>query len=185
MEKEQDFDSLVERAKKILSIDKSRLDEEWVTHASTFFLFEMDLVEAKANVDRAKATLDLQDANLEKAIRLDPDNYQLTKVTEASVQAAVLSHRKHQIAYEELTEAKRIAGILQGAVNALDHKKKSLENLVSLHLAGYYAQPTLPKGAARDRMEEVSRKTIRKPVSKESLLAEVESQPDTNNSTNN
>jgi hypothetical protein len=43
------------------------------------------------------------------------------------------------------------AEVLQGAVNAVDHRKDALENLVRLHGLQYFAGPKVPRNLSEER----------------------------------
>jgi hypothetical protein len=141
------------RVKKILAIDGRRLDEEWFGQPDLFFDFAAELSEARAEVDRAEARLDVVKAQVEKDVRSDPPRYGFDKVTERVAEMCVTLAKPVQDAQAELIETKLYAGILGGAVNALEHRKKALENTVQLDGRSYFAAPR-EKGPAKGAMAE-------------------------------
>lgn len=136
-----------QRAEKILEINPYKLDEEWLEQAKLFFSFAADLADVKMVHDKAKANLELVEAELDREIRSDPAKYNIDKVTETSIKNAVITRSRYQKAQEELITARYDVAIHQAAVDAMDQRKKALENMVQLDGRNYYAEPTAPKGA--------------------------------------
>lgn len=137
--------------------DMNRLDEEWVNQAPLFYEHAVQLADAKAEYERAKANRDLVYAEVYLDVKQNPQNYGVDKVTEEMVKQLVTTDSRYQKAFDKVTRAKHDMDVLQAAVDALDHRKKGLENLVHLHAMNYFASPTAPK-QSRERMDEVERK---------------------------
>lgn len=125
----------------LFRVDRDRLDEEWERQPGTFFRLAERLAKAEADMERAKAALELAEATLQKEVRRDPAGYGVDKVTDKSVEAAVLSCGSYRKAVEAYIEAKYDRDVTRAAVTALDHKKAALERLVSLHGQNYFSQP--------------------------------------------
>lgn len=142
-------------------IDPARLDEEWVKQPKLFYGYAKNLADARYEVDKLKAELDLVMAELDKSIRTDPGMFDIGKVTEGAVEKCILLQPDYQKTLAKLNKAKHEAGVLDAAVNALEHKKRGLEGLVQLHGQQYFSEPTAPK-YAKEKMNEVVKKDIRK-----------------------
>lgn len=141
--------------------DKNNLDEEWVNQPAMYLEYALKLADAKAEHDRAKANLEVVMAEEDLQIRRHPEDYGLEKITEKIVESTVLLQSKVSVASEKLIKTKHKVDILQAYVYALENRKKSLENLVQLRLAEYYAEPKLPKDSdLRDKYEEKERKRV-------------------------
>jgi hypothetical protein len=127
-----------------MSIDESRLDREWAGQASTY----MELVEHSAAaskvVDELKDRLGVIEADTEERIRRVNDD-----MKEAAIKAAILLAPAVKDAKAKLNAARHELVLVRGAVDAMDHRKKALENLVQLHLANYRSEPRA-KGDTRD-----------------------------------
>lgn len=151
------------------AVDQHRLDEEWVRQPKLFHEYAVKLADARAEVDRLKAKRDLAEeqveyvaAEINSMIRQDPEQFGLPKVTEDAIKNAVRTHQDyidaqekvHKIRQREI-EARREVGVLEAAVNALEHKKRSLENLVELFLRDYFSSPRAPKAASHAKMDEM------------------------------
>lgn len=151
-----------------LDIDKESLDEEWLNQPRLYKEYSDLLAEANRDMDDAKNELEITRAELEQAIRLKPNKFALAKVTDNSVKACILAQDEYQTQQRVYLDAKHRADILKGAVAALDHRKRALENLVYLHGQGYYATPRASEEDAEE-MSRAKKKKARKPMSREEL----------------
>lgn len=157
MGKGQDLDQV---EKSILEIDINSLDKEWVDQPSTFFRYARKLADARMDYEEAKAELDITRAELDKAIRDDPDGYGCTKLTETSIENCILTQGQYQKARSHLSNCKHRVDVLQAYVTAFDHRKSALERLVQLHGQSYFATPNA-SGEHREHMEDVEKRSIR------------------------
>lgn len=142
-------------------IDPHALDREWVAQPRMYYEWAARLADARRDADLAKQELDVVEAETELDVRDNPGDYDLDKVTEATVKAVVAQAPKRIAAAKAVTEAKHRADVLAAAVSALDHRKKALEKLVELHLANYYSEPRA-RGETRPLMEEAEKREMRK-----------------------
>lgn len=141
----------------LFAVDKYNLDVEWERFPEDLRRACLDLANAKENLDRMKARLDVTEAELSLAIRRKPEEYGLEKATDKPVEAAIIVSDKYQEAQSRVIDAQHEVAILQANVTALEGKKKALENEVSLFLAGYFAKPKVRKEDEYD-----SRKILKK-----------------------
>lgn len=133
------------------SIDKDRLDDEWLHQPRLMHHWSTQLANARAEEVKAKDRLALRRAEIEFMIRQEPDEYLgNVKATEASVTAAVTTHPAVQKALKDYNEARRDADLHQAAVTALEHRKRALENLVKLWGGDYFSAPIADTAAARE-----------------------------------
>lgn len=155
---------LLANAQRILNIDQHNLDKEWTEQPKLYLDFATALATARQEADQAKAELEIVDAELDKNIRLHPTRFDIDgKITENVVSNTILAHKSHTKAYQRLIAAKHEVAVLQAAVEALEHRKKALENLVQLWLASYFAEPRV-KGETREKMEEAEKRNVRRPI---------------------
>jgi hypothetical protein len=124
------------------TIDPSRLDDEWVNHSSKVFEYAVRAADARREYEEAKRRDEVLRADKSLAIRKNPEEYGLSKVTEGTIDAAIISHGDVVDSAYELIRRKNELDVLMAAVTALDHKKKGLECLVSLHATAYYSNPS-------------------------------------------
>lgn len=126
---------------KDLSINKYRLDEECLSHSSLYFRYAEAASQAKNRVSKVKNNLELIQSERNLAIR-DELAKNGTKVTEAMIDKLVASDEIVIKAKNKLIEAETIYSKLSVAVQAFEHRKSELDNLVKLYCSGYYSLPT-------------------------------------------
>jgi hypothetical protein len=132
-----------ESYKKDLQIDKYQLDNAWISQPLLFCEWAEKAVEASFERDKAKEQLELTRAELDGKIRSNPSDYGLEKVTESAVSNAIIQDPIYKKANSYFLESVKNAKILDVARESFDHKKKSLEKLTDLFLAGYWAEPKI------------------------------------------
>ena len=145
-----------------LTIDETVLDEEWIEQPKLYFHWARKLADARRSLDESKSNLDVVKAELDRAIRSDPERFGLPKVTEAVVTTAIPNQPKYQSALEVLRNDKHTVDILSAAVTALDHRKAALGKLVDLHGQNYFSSPRASTPEAEESMREVVKKKVRK-----------------------
>lgn len=141
------------------SPDSSQLAKEWVLQPRLCRECLDRLADARRDYERAKAALDVVDAELSLEIRKSPEKHGLEKATEASIQAALEVHSSHRKAVNDLIEARHVMDIAYAASEAIEHKKKALEALVTLSGRDEWAEPRAPK-EARFAMEKIERDSV-------------------------
>jgi len=146
----------------MFDIDLTRLDEEWIGQPKLFFKYASELVDAKRQVEEAKAELDVNKAKLDQAIRNNPEGFGLIKITESSISNAIILQPEYQEALKSITKSKYKADLIQAAVSALDHRKSALERLVSLHGQNYFATPTPQDIASKEQVERIEKEIVRR-----------------------
>jgi len=152
----------------VFGIDKNLLDDEWLNQPKLYFNWAVQLEDARAELDSIKAEFDVVQADLDLDIRANPDKYgelpkdavEKGKITEKMVAASLVMQPEYKNAQQAVFTAKHRVGVLQAAVNALDHRKRALEKLVDLHGQKYFATPRASEDS-RDAMGEVERRSVR------------------------
>lgn len=127
-----------------MHIDENALDVEFLEQPTLMARYARLLAEARRDRDLAKEALDLTKAEINLDIRDNPDKYNLTKITVDAVEACVLMEDSYKEAVKEYNDANYEVNVLQGVVNAVEHRKSALENLVKLHGQQYFAGPKIP-----------------------------------------
>lgn len=125
-----------------LAIDENNLLNEWKGQAAMMLDYGIQLADAMQEEDEAKARLTVVAAEVERDIRANPDEFDIPKLTEAAVVAAVPVQPEHQVATKKLNDARHKVRILRAAVDALAHRKSSLQGMTDLFLRQWYADPT-------------------------------------------
>lgn len=126
-------------------IDRDRLDVEWEKQAETFHSYAVLLANRRDRLNEAEAALDVCEAELGLAIRNDPARYQVPKVNNDAISETVRVQPEYQEAVRAVNKAKHRVELTKAAVDAMDHKKKALENMVVLHGRAYFADPLMPR----------------------------------------
>lgn len=131
----------MENAEVVYAIDKYNLDEECVRQVEFIEEAAHKAVVARIVVEGAKARLEQAKAAADIEIRNNPSQFNLAKVTEGTVAAAVVTHPNVVIATNEHLTARQDMLQWEAACSMLEHRKKSLDNLIYLHGQAYYSKP--------------------------------------------
>jgi hypothetical protein len=127
-----------------LDIDKMQLDKEWLGQPALYFEYSQRLADARRDYDQASSALSVVAAEINAKIRKDPTAFDLPeKTTEASINAAVTVRPRYIAAQKVVQEKRHHMDIMQGAVTALEHRKRALTMLVSLHAQNYFSDPKI------------------------------------------
>ncbi len=143
----------------ITHIDKNRLDEECERHQDLYEEYAIMLADAKEAFNRLDAKVDLAKAEVELLIRDNPKAFDISKVSEAAIKAAVIASDTYQEKIRLRIRAQKRVDTLTVIVRGMEHRKTMIEKLCELDARGYYARPT-PKGD----YSEVRRKKKKKSV---------------------
>ena len=141
-------------------IDKNNLDAEWLRQSNLYNKYAAKAADARRDFDECKNVLEVVKAEVSLSIRQSPEHHGISKVTEAVINQTVEIQGAVKDAQNDVVIARYQHEICSAAVNALDHKKKALENLVTLFMADYFSSPRAKKEEA-GKMEEVERREIR------------------------
>ena len=135
---------------KDMTIDESALDVEWLDQPRLMLRYAKHAAKTRLEVERVKEKLDIVRAELDKKIRMDPEAFEIVKLTETFITSTILTQKEYQEANEEYLEAVYESNMAQGAVRAIDGKKTALENLVRLHGQQYFAGPSVPRDLSKE-----------------------------------
>lgn len=144
-----------------VTIDPSELDREWRDHPALMCYYGEAKAKAQYKLDLAKEKLDLLTAEADREIR---EGFDSKKPTEAAIANMIMTRSEIVEARRAVLEARHEFALLSAAVEAFQHRKSALENLVRLFGMQYYAEPTediLTRGAIDSMTEAAVVKTIR------------------------
>jgi len=147
--------------KDIFLINQERLDKEWLDQPKLFGKYAEKLADARYEVAIAEAKFNVVRAETDMAIRENPGKFGIEKVTESGIAAASLLTKEVRRAQQTVLNKKHLVDLLQAAVNALDHRKRALENLVKLFGMDYFSKPMTDDAAASSKMTDSSTKHTR------------------------
>ena len=133
-----------------LTIDPDSLDTEWLDQPRLMLRYAKHASKMKMEVERAKEKLDIIRADLDKKIRVAPEEFGIVKLTESVITSTIITQVQFRAGNEEFLEAAYEANMAQGALRALEGKKTALENLVKLHGQQYFAGPSVPRDLSKE-----------------------------------
>lgn len=142
-------------------IDPYALDKELLRQASLTYHWAERQADAQRDQDEAKAKLDVTRANLDLDVRSNPEAYGIAKISEKTVESAVLTQQAYQDGLREIAKARHDLDVFKAAVQACEHKKRALEKLVDLFLAGYFGEPKI-NNDNKAEVDEMQKRAIRK-----------------------
>jgi hypothetical protein len=125
-----------------LNIDENNLLNEWKSQASMMLEYGIQLADAMQEEDGAKAKLAVVAAEMDRDMRANPADYGIDKLTEAAISSAILVQPEHKIVTKKLDDAHHEVRILRAVVDALSHRKSTLQGMTDLFLRQWYANPT-------------------------------------------
>jgi hypothetical protein len=149
-----------EEKESFIDIDNLALDKEWMEQAGIYLRWARKLAKAKLTHAEAKAQLEVDEALLSKVIRDKPENFGIQKVTEPVIESTIKLQQSYQKSLRNLNEAKYSVDKIQAVVDALEHRKKALENAVTLHIQGYTAEPRTRNKEINDKYNEMARDSV-------------------------
>ena len=147
-----------------IKIDDSCLDIECLDQAALFLKYARNASEKRKELDEEKQSLDITKANLDAAIRKNPENYEIEKVTEGAIQSSILNNKRYQEAYQKYLDTKYETDMAQNAVSAFNQRKDMLEALIKLHGQSYFAGPRVPRDLSKER--ELKQKEVNSNIAK-------------------
>ena len=142
-------------------IDQHNLEEECLVQPKMYEEHAKALVEAKRMLIEQTARVELAKEELATDIRRHPDKYQALKITEAVVAELVPTTERYQKVSRVWRKRKHEVEVHQAAVNTLDHRRRTLENLVTLWRSDYYAAPRTRDENSRETMEDAKRERVK------------------------
>lgn len=146
----------------VIDIDLDRLEQEWLEQPTRMQNACKRLAKAKKKVAEAKANLELVHAKCGIKVRKTPRKYGLTKVTEPGIKETILTLQEYQDAQQLHIDAVYMKDNLEALVSALDHRKKALENEVTLWSQGYFSTPRLRVDASDEAKDRIRVKKTKK-----------------------
>lgn len=142
------------------TIDEYNLDQEWMRQPNLYHEIAIKLADAQKEFAEAKQDLEVTKSEIEIAIRKNYKEYGLDRLTNDAINAVTSCSHEVKTCQEAVMDARHNVDVLNAALHSLDHRKKALENLVSLFLSDYYSVPKDKPGTYEVR-EELKKKRIR------------------------
>ena len=146
----------------LVLVHEDRLDEDLISQPKLVLKYGKLEADARHEHAQAKAYLEATEATLSIDIRAKPEKYDFSgKPTEAAIQAAIIRSQDYQDALAGFHEAKHKLDVLSAVLSALEHRKKSLEGLISLHAQSYFSE-VKTRGASREVQEDMTKQAVRR-----------------------
>lgn len=150
--------------KSFTEIDLARLEEECLRQPKLYNKYSKMLADAKLDLAEAKAECEVAEASVKTEIRESPTKHGITKITESVVNEHMVMSEHYQHALQRMNQAKHKVDVLDAVINTLEHRKRMLENLVTLFGQNYFSKPSVKgskysdKARESDLMESFTRK---------------------------
>lgn len=148
-----------------LKINKYKLDEECLTHASTYNRYAEMALKTKTELTKVKDKLSLITAQRNIAIREEIAKSG-SKVTEKMIESYLESDKEVLKAKKEVREIEEVNATFNAMLDSFDHRKSELDNLVKLYCAGYYSVVGNKKETSTETTEKDIRKNLNKKAKK-------------------
>lgn len=146
--------------KKDVEIDPNNLEEEWIIQASLFLYYAESHADALHQRDMSKSKMDLTYAKLYSEIKKDWEKHFDSKPTEPAIKEWIFSNPLYQKAERTLINASKDANIMLAAKTAFDHRKRALENLVSLRISGFHSEPRSKTRTVRTGIHKTQKESL-------------------------
>ena len=121
------------------------LEKEWSKLPLLSREWTKKLARAELELSEAKDNMKYVTAKLAKDIRENPDNYDLSKVTDKSVEQYIPLQKAYRDALDEINQCKYNVDIIDSMVQAIQDKRRALENEVKLYGLQYWDSPNVSK----------------------------------------
>lgn len=143
-----------------LKINKYKLDEECLTHASTYNRYAEMATKTKTELTKAKDKLSLITAQRNIAIREEIVKSG-SKITEKMIESYLEADKEVLKVKKEVREIEEVNATFNAMLDSFEHRKSELDNLVKLYCAGYYSVV-----GKKETSTETTEKDIRKNLNK-------------------
>jgi len=135
-----------------LKLDMHALDEAWLQQPELSYKYGLMLCEVEMMRTRLKDKLDEVKACIDQEIR---ENV-APKPTETAINSLITINPKYKEAVKNYFEAEHKVKELKNITIAIEAKRKALEGLSQLYVAGYFAsRPMLPNPSIEEKHDQV------------------------------
>jgi hypothetical protein len=133
-----------------LGVDRNNLDKELENIPNEILAWSRQAIVDLEASQRAENGLKLVEAQLSIAIRQNPLDFGMAKVTEETVKALITVQQIYIDAQNAVIAAKSQLAASRAVVDALEVKRSTLKYLAELTIAGYLGSTTVqPRGVAK------------------------------------
>lgn len=130
----------------LLEIDLFALDLEWQRQPSLYIQVSEKASEAFQKFTELKDFFNVREAEISLEYRLgkkimEDSEGKPMKITDKAVDSMLGANSELDDIKKQMREQKKIYDDASALITAIEHKKKALENEVSLYLSGYFSEP--------------------------------------------
>lgn len=142
-----DFEFLlkeIEAIREKITIDQFGLEGECLKQPVLYERVSSLSAEVKAEARRAKEELESTKAEVELAVRANPDLFNVAKITEGTVSAVVTSSDKCRIATKKYIDYQEMSDKFTALEISCEQRKSAVRDLITLYIHNYYSQNKNP-----------------------------------------
>lgn len=148
------------------AIDRHDLVGEMEVHAQLFHKWASKVEEAQEERDDWKTKRDLHAADLDDSVRTEPEEYGIDRVTETAIKNIVLQDERYQYLQKKRLAAERKINAFVSAVRTMEHRKRMLEKMADIWLAGYYSENLHGRGRAQEQVNRGTSANVRRSLNR-------------------
>lgn len=147
-----------------LQIDTSDLEGEWTEQPSHYMYYAEQHADAVLLKDRRKQRLEVVFAELDTEYRKKWERISDQKMTEQAIKSKIYTDDRYKKAQRLLNKATHDVNILASAKTAFEHRKKALENHVTLLVTGFHSEPKTkgPRGSQQSGGDKQRKRALNK-----------------------
>lgn len=124
----------------LLAIDIHNLENDASSQPRLIRIWIDKLAHAEKKAKLAKRELRLVKAELSKSVRSSPSKYGIVKLTDTSVEDAVVCMSTYKAKEEEYIDVELSRDIIKSMVQSLHERGEQISNEVKLHGQGYFSK---------------------------------------------
>lgn len=136
--KDENLKDAIDDIKERMKVDQFSLEEECKKQPLFYKDVGMIHVQARTIMKKARSFLKAKYAEIALEARRDPGKFGLTKVTDASLDSAVITQKEYKELEEEMFQAEEDAEFLGVLLESAAQRKSMIRDLVTLYCRQYY-----------------------------------------------
>jgi len=121
--------------------NEMELVSECARQDGLYFKYASKLAAANWKIGELKSRRDVIIADRYKEMRTNPTKFGFDKITETGMKAALPNHKKWRVIVQKIRDEQYRIELFESMVRRMEHRKKTLENMVYLHGQKYFARP--------------------------------------------
>ena len=157
---------MIEVKKEHLALDRAHLEQAILNQASWFDLYASECARQQSKVDRLKNQLEYMSAEKKIAIRANAAASGGKAPTQDQVDCQLIVDPDIKLLKDNLLDAEEYLGQLKAAVEAMRHKRDSIENERALVLSKFTmdgdVSPEIREQARLDAIEKATQESMRR-----------------------